>query len=164
MPPCNCALNELRCARDAVHGGHSSMQMKLDALLGRFVLLFYKVYSSYGARIYAVALHIRVVIDNASDHNGDAVFDIFQQAFAIFGKLENLDGIGACLIGDTEIYYLSFSVAGIARFKRKHSTPYDDRARIGGYVRKRNGLCLYYGAINRNGIFSRKRIFVVGSC
>ena len=93
VSPCYSTLNELCGARNGVHGGHCGMQMKLDAFLRCFVLLFDKVNRRYGSRVYAVALHIGVVVDNTPDHNGDAVFDILEQAFAVLGELEYLDGI-----------------------------------------------------------------------
>ena len=93
VSPCYSTLNELCGTRNGIHGRHRGMQMELDALLGRIVLLFDKVNCRYGSRVYAVALHIGVVVDNAPDHNGDAVFDILEQAFAVLGELEYLDGI-----------------------------------------------------------------------
>ena len=93
VSPCYSTLNELCGARNGVHGGHCGMQMKLDAFLRCIVLLFDKVDRRYGSRVYAVALHIGVVVDNAPDHNGDTVFDILEQAFAVLGELEYLNGI-----------------------------------------------------------------------
>ena len=69
------------------------MQMEFDAFFGCIVLLFDKVNCRYGSRVYAVALHIGVVVDNAPDHNGDTVFDILEQAFAVLSELEYLYGI-----------------------------------------------------------------------
>ena len=93
MSPCYSTLNELCGTRNGIHSGHRGMQMKLDAFLRCFVLLFDKVDRRYGSRVYAVALHIGVVVDNAPNHNGDTVFDILEQAFAVLSELEYLDGI-----------------------------------------------------------------------
>ena len=136
-------LNKLCSTRYTIHSRHICVKMKLHTLCFGCILFFNEIYGIYRSRVYTFTFHIRIIVNNTSDNNRNAIFKTLQKQLAVFIYLKNLYRIGISLIGYAEFYYFSFSVSRVTHIKRKNSSPNHNRTGIRSHITKRNRLCFY---------------------